>query len=297
MWKIGIHNCYWLGSGNDELYDALNASAASGADVYEMNSGVFTKFSRDELVDFKKRADDLGLGLSVNGGFALDTDISGDDPSARRKGIDLARTIIEGMAIVGAKSWSGINYGAWTRVPDPGSCLTREGKARVRDQSVASLKEISKVAENNDVTLCFEVVNRYEQFICNTIAEGVDLAERVGSGSCKVLIDTFHMNIEEDSITDAIRYANDHNCIGEVHVGESNRRIPGTGKTHLDWPAIFGTLKDIRYDGLITMEPFLVDQLPISSKICVWRDLTGGIDAEGFIENVRKGVKFIRSFE
>lgn len=297
MWKIGIHNCYWLGSGHDELFSALKASARTGADVYEMNTGVFSQLDGNGLADFKKAADELGIGLSVNGGFNLNNDISADDPAVRKKGIEHARKIIEGMRVVGAKSWSGINYGAWKRVPDPAFAFPYAEKERIRDLSVASLKEIMKIAEDNDVTLCFEVVNRYEQFLCNTIAEGVAMAEMVDSKNCKVLVDTYHMNIEEDSITDAIRYADAHGMIGEVHVGESNRRVPGTGKTHMDWPAIFGTLKDIGYDGLITMEPFIVEGLPISSRICVWRDLSQGMDADGFIENVRQGVKFIRSFE
>lgn len=297
MWKIGIHNCYWLGSGHDDLYSALKASARSGADVYEMNTGVFSQLDRNGLSEFKKLADDLGIKLSVNGGFNPPTDISADDGAVRAEGIALARRIIEGMRVVDAHSWSGINYGAWKRVPDPAFAFPYSEKLRIRELSIASLKEIMKIAEDNDVTLCLEVVNRYEQFLCNTIAEGVEMAEAVASPCCKVLVDTYHMNIEEDSITDAIRYADAHKMIGEVHVGESNRRIPGTGKTHLDWPGIFAVLRDIRYDGLITMEPFIVQGLPISSRICVWRDLTQGIDSEGFVENVRKGVQFIRSFE
>lgn len=80
-------------------------------------------------------------------------------------------------------------------------------------------------------------------------------------------------------------------------MGESNRRVPGTGKTNLDWPGIFGAIREISYDGLITMEPFLVEGLPISSRICVWRDLSQRADTQGFIENVRRGAAFIRSFE
>jgi len=296
MWKIGIHNCYWHGSGFDELHAALRASAKTGVDVYEMNTGEFFRLNHDELRVFRKEAEDLGLGLSVNGGFNPTNDISSPDPAIRAKGLEAARTIIEGMHVVGAKSWSGINYGAWKFVPDPAFAFPYEEKQRRQDQSIASLKEIMKIAEANDVTMCLEVVNRYEQFICNTIAEGVYIAESVASPNCRVLVDTYHMNIEEDSITDAIRYAAEHGMIGEVHVGESNRRVPGTGKTHLDWAGIFGTLNEVGYDGLITMEPFIVQGLPISSRICVWRDLSNGVDSQGFIDNVSKGAAFIRSF-
>ena len=296
MWKVGIHNCYWLGSGYDELYQALRASARSGVDVYEMNTGVFFQLNPKELEQFGKTAQELGIELSVNGGFNLTNDISADDPAIRQKGIQDAHTILTGMSIVGAKSWSGINYGAWKRVPDPAFPFPKSEKERVRDLSIASVREFIKSAEDNGIWVCFEVVNRYEQFLCNTVAEGVEMAQAVGSPNCKVLVDTYHMNIEEDSITDAILYAAKQGKLGEIHVGESNRRIPGTGKTHMDWPGIFGAIRDSGYEGLITMEPFLVDGLPISSRICVWRDLRNGIDGEGFVDNVRKGAQFIRSF-
>ncbi len=297
MWKIGIHNCYWLGSGCDDLYSALEASAKAGVDVYEMNTGVFFQLKEEELKDFRAYAEKLGLGLSVNGGFDLSNDISADDPAIRAKGIAAARKILDGMYIVGAHSWSGINYGAWKRVPNPAYAFPKTEKERIRALSIVSLKEIIKIAEDRDVTMCFEVVNRYEQFLCNTVAEGVAMAEEVGSPRCKVLLDTYHMNIEEDSMIDAIHYAAQHKKIGEIHMGESNRRVPGTGKTNLDWPGIFGAIREISYDGLITMEPFLVEGLPISSRICVWRDLSQRADTQGFIENVRRGAAFIRSFE
>lgn len=296
MWKIGIHNGYWLGSGHDELYSALQATAEAGADVYEMNTGEFFRLNQAELKDFRARAGELGIGLSVNGGFNLSNDISADAPATRAEGIAAARKILEGMYIVGAKSWSGINYGAWKRVPDPARVFPPSEKERIRGLSIASLKEIIKIAEDREVTMCFEVVNRYEQFLCNTVAEGVAMAEEVGSPNCKVLVDTYHMNIEEDSMIDAIHYAARHQKIGEVHVGESNRRVPGIGKTNLDWPAIFGAVRETGYDGLITMEPFVVQGLPISSRICVWRDLSGPAGPREFIENARRGVDFIRSF-
>lgn len=297
MWNIGIHNGYWLGSGHDGLCDALQATAAAGADVYEMNTGEFFRLSTEELSAFRARAEELGIGLSVNGGFNLSNDISADDPATRAEGIAAARKILDGMYVVGAKSWSGINYGAWKRVPDPAHVFPRSEKERIRALSIASLKEIIKIAEDRDVTMCFEVVNRYEQFLCNTAAEGVAMAEEVGSDHCKVLLDTYHMNIEEDSMIDAIHYAAQHRKIGEIHVGESNRRVPGLGKTNLDWAGIFGAIRETEYDGLITMEPFVVEGLPISSRICVWRDLSGQAGPREFIENARRGVAFIRSFD
>ena len=62
------------------------------------------------------------------------------------------------------------------------------------------MREAIKTAEDCDVIFCVEVVNRFEQFMMNTAAEGIAFAQEVGSPNCKILLDTFHMNIEEESI-------------------------------------------------------------------------------------------------
>ena len=101
-----------------------------------------------------------------------------------------------------------------------------------------------KTARDYRVTLSLEVVNRYEHYLLNTAGEGVRMAEETESGFCKVLLDSFHMNIEEDDMGEAIRHAYMHDKIGEIHIGEANRRVPGTGKSHMDWEGFFGTLRD-----------------------------------------------------
>lgn len=64
-----------------------------------------------------------------------------------------------------------------------------------------------KTARDYRVTLSLEVVNRYEHYLLNTAGEGVRMAEETESGFCKVLLDSFHMNIEEDDMGEAIRHA------------------------------------------------------------------------------------------
>ena len=99
-----------------------------------------------------------------------------------------------------------------------------------------------------------EVVNRFEQYLLNTCEEALDYCGRVGSSHCQILLDTFHMNIEEDSIFDAI--VNAGNQLGHLHIGETNRRAPGRGR--IPWDEVAGALKKIDYTGSIVMEPFLI---------------------------------------
>lgn len=296
MWKIGIHNGYWLGTGLEDEFDALEATRLAGAEVYEMNTGSILKFSKPQLCDFKKKADDLGLEITINGGFSEPNDLGSENPDVRKNGVDLASKIIGRMSIVGAKSWSGLTYGAWKKVPTPSSCFSASDKELVVKRTAVELNKIGKIAEDAGVNILFEVVNRYEQYLINTAEEARALVYRAQSPAFKILLDTFHMNIEEDSIVDAIKETAKAGLLGEIHLGESNRRLPGIGKTHMNWPEIFGALLDINYDGLITLEPFVVQGLPISSRICLWRNLSLNKTSESFIDDAKKSIKFVRSF-
>ena len=90
-----------------------------------------------------------------------------------------------------------------------------------------------------------------------------------GSKNVGVLLDTYHMNIEEDSIGDAIRTAG--NKLVGFHVGENNRKTPGRG--HLNWDEIFVALKDIHYGGRIIAEPFVMCGGEVGRDIFVWSNL------------------------
>jgi D-psicose/D-tagatose/L-ribulose 3-epimerase len=122
----------------------------------------------------------------------------------------------------------------------------------------------------------------------NTAAEGIAFAEQVGSPNCKVLLDTFHMNIEEDSLSGSILQAG--TWLGHFHIGEANRRPPGRGR--IPWGEIFGALRQINYQGGIVMEPFLIPGGEVGRDISVFRDLlgTGDLDKEA-----ARSVEFVRS--
>jgi D-psicose/D-tagatose/L-ribulose 3-epimerase len=149
------------------------------------------------------------------------------------------------------------------------------------------MREAIKVAEDNHVIFNMEVVNRFEQFLLNTSAEAVAYVEAVGSPNAKILLDTFHMNIEEDFIGDAIVLAGDK--LGHVHVGENNRMPPGFG--HIPWTEIGAALRKIGYGGAVVMEPFLLPGGQVGRDIKVFRDLSVGLDLD---DEARKAALFMR---
>src|SRR5260221_2934711 len=192
-------------------------------------------------------------GAAAEGGGALphrmgrsaDMDLASEDAATRKKGVAFLQDVARTMKHMDGTVMAGVNYSSWPRKLLPG-----EDKQVLTNRAVEGVREAIKAAEDCGVLFCVEVVNRFEQFIMNTAAEGIAFAERVGSPNCKIHLDTFHMNIEEDSIGGAIVEA--EAWLGHFHLGEPNRRPPGRGR--MPWPEIFGALPQIYYQCALVME-------------------------------------------
>jgi sugar phosphate isomerase/epimerase len=115
---------------------------------------------------------------------------------------------------------------------------------------VEALQECSVAAAPAGVRLALEPINRYETTLINNVRQGLDLIERVGADNFGLLLDTFHMNIEEPDMAESIRLAGDR--IFHFHVADSNRWYPGAG--HLDFASLLETLYDTGYQGFVSGE-------------------------------------------
>jgi sugar phosphate isomerase/epimerase len=115
---------------------------------------------------------------------------------------------------------------------------------------VEAIRECAAAATGTDVRFALEPMNRYETDLVHTVADGIELIDRVGAENFGLLLDTFHMNIEEPSIEGSIRACGDQIC--HVHVADSNRWHPGAG--HLDFSSILETLSTVGYDGFVSGE-------------------------------------------
>jgi len=103
---------------------------------------------------------------------------------------------------------------------------------------------------NRAVKLAVEPINRYETDLVNTVASGLDLVEKTKMENVGLLLDTFHMNIEEPSITDSIASCGDR--LFHFHIADSNRWHPGAG--HIDFQRVVDALDKIRYRGFLSAE-------------------------------------------
>jgi sugar phosphate isomerase/epimerase len=113
-----------------------------------------------------------------------------------------------------------------------------------------ALAELGEVAAGEGVCLFLEPLNRYEDFVLNTLAQGVDAIQRAGVAGVQLCADLYHMNIEEDDLAQSIVRADGY--VGHVHVSDSNRHEPGAG--HTDWLAAMGALLATGYGGWLALE-------------------------------------------
>ncbi len=127
-----------------------------------------------------------------------------------------------------------------------------ENRKLQETEGKTALIECLKYAENKNVILLIEPINRYETNLINTLQEGVDLIDELGADNLKLLPDTFHMNIEEGSIEEILIKTKSY--IGYMHFADSNRCAPGSG--HINFESIISTLVNINYKGAIGVEIF-----------------------------------------
>jgi len=279
--KIGIYYAYWTHGWDSDFVPFVAKIKRLGFDILEVNAGTVTNMATGERARLKRAAEKAGIELTYCIGLPHRYDIASPDAGVRREGIAFLRRSAEMLRYMGHKQLGGIIYSSW-----PGKLPFGEDKRRYLDRSIRSMREVMKVAEDLDVFFNVEVVNRFEQFLLNTAAEGVNYVRRVGSPSCRVLLDTFHLNIEEENMGDAIVSTGAR--LGHFHIGETDRRPPGRGR--MPWDEIFGALRKIGYAGAITMEPFVMPGGEVGRDISVYRDLRGGLNLD---REATRALKFV----
>jgi D-psicose/D-tagatose/L-ribulose 3-epimerase len=229
-----------------------------------------------------KAASDAGLSVLICGAFGPDRDVSHGDRERRRAGLDYLRGCVEFAAGVGSPLVSGPMYAptGQARLLDPGA--RGEQWRRATD----SLAQVAEFAGDVNVRLAVEPLNRFETDLVNTVEQGLRLCADVGADNVGLLLDTFHMNIEEKSIAGAIRDAGSH--VRHFHACENDRGAPGTG--HVEWTEVFAALDEIGYRGDTVIESFTPDNLEIARAVSLWRPLARDSDTLA-----ADGLRFLRS--
>jgi D-psicose/D-tagatose/L-ribulose 3-epimerase len=274
--KFGMNVLLWTDNLTEEHRPILEKLKAMGYDGVELP--IFD-LNPDKFAAIGLWLDDLGLERTgVTCRTADDNPIS-PDPKVRAKGVSNNKLVLDCCQAAGIKILAG---------PFHSALGLFSGNPPTRDEwklGVESMRAAAEHAGTCGVTLAVEYLNRFECYLLNSAADTARFIREVEHPNCRMMYDTFHANIEEKSIPEAIRA-----CAKEtvhVHISENDRGTPGTG--HVHWAETFDTLKETGYDGWMVIEAFGLALPALAAATKIWRRM---FDTEEQL--ARQGLAFMK---
>jgi D-psicose/D-tagatose/L-ribulose 3-epimerase len=274
--KFGVNTLIWsegFDSSHIELFGPIKEAGFDGVEF-----PLFTPDPRPNI-GIRKGLEETGLECTfcsiLPSGFNTISDDSGVRARSKQYWIDTIRTVAEmGGKVLCGPVYSPVGHFA--------------GRRRTPDEwrwATECFADLGPTLTDYDVTLAIEPLNRYETYFLNTAADTIALCQQINHPKVGMLFDTYHANIEEKHVGEALRQSASHLC--HVHTCENDRGIPGTG--HIDWDSVFSALREVQYDGWLTIEGFGFSLGALSSAASIWRDLAPTSGAIAF-----EGVKFLK---
>jgi D-psicose/D-tagatose/L-ribulose 3-epimerase len=284
--RYGIYYAYWERQwGGDYLKYPAKVSRL-GFDILEISCASLAELGTVRLRELRQAAAGAGIQLTAGYGPRPQENLASPDPAVRQNGFEFWASTFKALESLGISLAGGGLYSYW-----PVDFTRPFDKAADLERSVESMKKLADMAAEHGITLGMEALNRFEGYLINTAGECVDYVKAVARDNVKVMLDTFHMNIEEDSIPQAVRTAGSY--LGHFHIGEANRRPPRPGG-RINWREIAEALRAIDYQGPVVMEPFVLPGGQVGSDIKVWRDLSDKAGEAELDEEARRSAAYIR---
>ena len=275
MVRYGVNSWVWGLGDVDSLIKSIKKAKEIGFD------GIELPVEHPEKIDVKKIREaleswDLKCG-SIAGVTGPGRDLISPDKSVRKNTKKYIRSCIDFAVEFGSDVVGGPFYSTVGKLE---SKLTKETEWKY---AVSGLKEVGSYAEEKGIYLTIEPLNRFETYFLNLTSNCIRLVKDVDNPMVKVQLDTFHANIEEKSIGDAIREAGD--LLYHIQVSENDRGTPGSG--HTEWIKIAKALKDIKYNRWLIIETFSPGYKEMI--VCIWRPLAASQD-----DIAIDGLKFLK---
>ncbi len=274
--KIGIHQHVFtskLNSENIHVFDFIKEIGFDSMDINLRNTDF--EFARE----MRKKAEKLNLFLTGGGSLPEGKEIISQDKQKRVEAVEYMKEIVRKAFEIGITLYHGLIYAT------AGVFTGRGPTSEEFEYAVTGLKEVANYAKKYGISLCLEPANRYENYMINTVEDSLKMLDAIDEPNMGLLLDSYHMNIEEKDMYRSITSAKGR--IFHFHVNENDRGIPGTG--HIPWDDVFRALKDINYDRVVAIESFVDNTIDIASIVAIWRRLAP--DAETLS---REGYKFIK---
>jgi D-psicose/D-tagatose/L-ribulose 3-epimerase len=274
--KFGVNLFIWTANFDETHLPLLPRIRAAGFDGVEAPMYKGRDFA---VAEMRKGLAETGMECTICSILVDGLSMISDNAGTRTKTVEQLRENIATAAEIGAKIIAGPLYA-------PVGYLA--GRRRTEDEwkrAVDCWQQLGPWLAQHQVIAAIEPLNRFETFFLNTAEDAARFCDEVGHPNVGILFDTFHANIEEKSIADGYRTVARH--LKHVHTCENDRGTPGSG--HIEWAQVFQAIREIGYDGWLTIESFGSNLPEIAAAAAIWRDLATTPEAVAF-----DGVGFLR---
>ncbi len=265
---IGVNAWVWESPFTRDSVALIGKAKAMGFDVFTLP---IEDPATIDIAAVKAALAEHPMRLHVSAAYGPDRDLTHEDPRVRQNSLNYMQQTMAICEQLGVRLMVGPAYSAVGKRRK----VSDEQKQREWQLAVEGLTAAGNMAADYGVTLAVEPLNRFETDLINTAAQVKQLIGNIDLPSVKIHLDTFHMNIEEESIFDAIVLAGDD--LVYVDASESHRGTPGKGQ--VKWDEVLRGLKAIGYQGDCVIESFTPDCVTIADAAAIWRPLAPSQDA------------------
>ena len=275
---FGVSTWLWTSPFDREALALFPKIKSMGFDVVEI------PIEDPDLIpvrDTQQALEDNGLTPVICGAFGPTKDLTHEDSKVHQHCFDYIQACFDIGNALGGKFLAGPMYSAVGKT----RMLQAEERKREWDLAVRNLQKVCAIAADAGQLIALEPLNRFESDLVNTAADVRRMVTDINHPAAQILLDSFHMTIEEKDIRAAINTAGDR--LLHIQVSENHRGVPGTGLT--PWGDFTEGIKDIQYQGTISIESFTPNNVELAGAVCIWKTMAESQDA--FAE---KGLEFLR---
>jgi D-psicose/D-tagatose/L-ribulose 3-epimerase len=254
MIRLGLDTWLWASTFNRIHLYCIDEAKKLGAEVIDFSINDPFCFPTKEAAELVKQNE---IEVVTSTALPINCNPISPDKSVRSSALNFMKKLVDITAQLGGRVTGGVNYAA-------SGYLT--GKLRTQQEiqwSVEHLRAVAEYASQYDIVVAVEPVKRFESHFLNTAEQALELIKLADMPNIKIHLDTFHMNIEERSLHDAIISCGDK--LVHMHLADSNRGVPGMG--HIQWIDVFNALKQINYSGTACIETFNPETLEETCKL------------------------------
>ena len=258
--KVGMNLLVWTAFVTEEHFPILEKIKKTGYDGVEIP---LFDGDAEHYKKIKKELDNLGLGCTAVTVVNADTNPISPDASIRKAGLERIKWALDMTSVMGGDLLAGPYHSAL------GVFSGQPPTADERKRAIEVLTQAADHAQKVKVKIAIEYLNRFECYFFTNALDAKNLVREINHPYFGTMYDTFHANIEEKNISQAIASMEDTYI--HVHISENDRGTPGSG--HVHWDETFKALRKAKYDGWLTIEAFGRALPDLAAATKIWRDM------------------------